>query len=212
MTLKISNLLKLICLCIYAWFCWLMLQITLQYSSFNTDVAFLRIKQEYTSLLYYRIAFFIHVFSAILVLLAGFTQFFSIVRKKFPALHVLSGRVYVFVVLLLAAPSGLVIGIYANGGILSRVAFCMLAILWWWFTFKGFNAARNKNVFAHRSFMIRSFALALSAITLRAWKYLIVFLFHPKPMDAYRIVAWLGWTLNLLIAEIIIYKFLKNKK
>jgi hypothetical protein len=58
--------------------------------------------------------------------------------------------------------------------------------------------------------MIRSFALTLSAITLRLWKYIIVMGFQPKPMDAYQIVAWLGWVLNLVIAEIIIYKYYRK--
>ena len=42
--------------------------------------------------------------------------------------------------------------------------------------------------------------------SLAAWKYILVALFHPKPMDVYQVVAWLGWTLNLLVAEIIIIK------
>ena len=58
--------------------------------------------------------------------------------------------------------------------------------------------------------MIRSFSLTLSAISLRAWKVVLVYLFHPKPMDVYLIIAWLGWGLNLFIAEIIIYR-LKQK-
>jgi hypothetical protein len=54
--------------------------------------------------------------------------------------------------------------------------------------------------------MLRSFALALSAITLRAWKYALVAIFHPRPMDVYQLVAWLGWVLNLVIIEVYIYK------
>ena len=59
--------------------------------------------------------------------------------------------------------------------------------------------------------MIRSFALTLSAITLRLWKYLIVLAFQPRPMDVYHIVAWLGWVVNLIIAEIIIFKYIKYR-
>jgi hypothetical protein len=58
--------------------------------------------------------------------------------------------------------------------------------------------------------MYRSFALTLSAITLRLWKYLLVGVFHPRPMDVYQVVAWLGWTLNLIVAEWIIYKKLRT--
>jgi hypothetical protein len=98
-------------------------------------------------------------------------------------------------------------GIYANGGVTSQVAFCILAVLWIYFTAMAIIKIRKKDIISHRAFIIRSFALTLSAITLRAWKYLIIFAFHPGPMDAYRIVAWLGWIPNLLIAELIIHKF-----
>lgn len=120
--------------------------------------------------------------------------------------HRVSGWLYVGVTLLLAAPTGFVIGLYANGGLSSQIAFCLLAILWLYFTAMAVVSIKKKNFSAHERWMLRSFALALSAITLRAWKYVLVALFHPKPMDVYIVVAWLGWVLNLIVAEIIIYK------
>jgi hypothetical protein len=59
--------------------------------------------------------------------------------------------------------------------------------------------------------MLRSFALTLSAITLRIWKVVLVALFQPKPMDVYRWVAWLGWVVNLILIEFIIYKYYQKK-
>jgi hypothetical protein len=191
----------------------LMTGITLQYIPYNTDVAFLRIKQDYIGAFHYRLAFFVHVYSSLFVLLAGFTQFSDRMLKTKKWLHKLSGRTYVLIVLLLSAPSGFIIGLYANGGISSRIAFCILGVLWFVFTLLAWIRIRKGDYKAHVSFMYRSYALALSAITLRAWKYLIVYLFHPHPMDAYRVVAWLGWIPNLLIAEYLIYKrFNKQKK
>jgi hypothetical protein len=34
---------------------------------------------------------------------------------------------------------------------------------------------------------------------------------HLAPLDRYRIIAWLGWVLNLLIAEMIIRWVIKRK-
>ena len=68
--------------------------------------------------------FYIHVFTAILALPAGFTQFQKKLRRKHPAVHRFNGRVYVFMILLFGAPSGLVIGVYANGGSLHRSPLC----------------------------------------------------------------------------------------
>lgn len=193
----------------YAFFCYLMLEISLQYFPFDTDVAFLRIKQDYIQLTYYKVAFFVHVCSAFFSLLAGFTQFSPWIRKKHPQVHRSSGWLYIVSILAFAAPSGFIIGIHANGGLPSQIAFCLLAILWMWTSVQAMVYIRKRDFKKHRAFMIRSFALTLSAITLRAWKYVIVAIFHPRPMDVYQIVAWLGWGLNLLIAE---YLILKMKK
>ena len=171
---------------LYSYTVWLMLEITLQYIPIRPDIAFLAIKQDYVPLLHYRVAFFVHVFSALLVLVAGYTQFSARLRRLNPSLHRRVGWLYVVVTILLAGPSGLVLGIYANGGVTSQIAFCTLAILWMLFTIKATIEVSRRRIAAHRRWMIRSFALALSAITLRAWKVLLVYLFHPRPMDVYQ--------------------------
>ena len=60
--------------------------------------------------------------------------------------------------------------------------------------------------------MIRSFALTLSAITLRIWKVVLAHYTDIGPMDRYRIIAWVGWVLNFLIAEWYIYYYIKRKR
>lgn len=207
-----GGIIRLALLGAYGYFCWLMLAITLQYWPIAPDVAFLRIKQDVVAIPYYLPAFFVHAFTALLVLPAGFTQFSAAFRRRWPSWHRRLGKVYLLVVLILAAPSGLLIGLHANGGWSSQWAFCLLAVLWFYFTWEAWRQARRRNWTAHRDFMIRGFALALSAITLRAWKYLLVALFHPHPMDVYRLVAWLGWVLNLLVAEFIIHHLNHRQK
>ena len=194
----------------YIFFCYLMLRITLQYIPLDTDVAFLRIKQDEMVWSFYRIAFFIHVYASIFVLLAGFTQFSNNILRKYNQLHKKSGWLYIIVVLLLAGPSGLVLAVYANGGWSAQIAFCLLAILWMFFTTKALYHIVKRQLIQHQKYMYRSFALALSAITLRAWKYILVWLFQPKPMDVYRWVAWLGWVVNLVFVEIIIYYYFRK--
>lgn len=199
-------------LIIYAFFSYLLLKISLQYVPYDTDIAFLRIKQDVINIPFYKLSFFTHVYTAVLVLPACFTQFSAYIRRKLPKLHRYSGWLYAGVVILLAGPSGLYMGIYANGGLISQISFVLLASLWIGYTFTAVLKAVQGDYKTHRDFLIRSFALTLSAITLRAWKYLLVFLFEPRPMDVYQIVAWLGWIPNLIIAELIIRKILKFKE
>ncbi len=187
-----------------------MFLITLDYFPISDKVGFLRIKQwvfrKYpgTESTIWFVAFYIHVASSMLVLLAGFTQFFKYFYKY--KVHKYMGRLYVIVTLLLSAPSGFLMGIYANGGIWSQTSFITLSVLWWVTTYMGYRKARSKDFDTHRKWIIISYALALSALTLRAWKFGITNWtdLNMKPMDLYRLVAWIGWVPNLIVAILII--------
>ena len=197
----------------YIYFSYLLLLITLQYIPYHTDVAFLRIKQDVIVFNHYKIAFFTHVYTSIFLMIFGALQFSNYIQKKYIKLHRISGRFYVGILLLLSGPSGLIMSYYANGGLLAQVSFLLLSTFWILFTFLSFYFILNKQIIKHQKFAIRSFALTLSAISLRLFKYLLVFFFEPLPMDAYRIAAWSGWTFNLLVAELIIYyKFSRISK
>ncbi len=183
-----------------------MASITMSYIPYNTDVGFLRIKQQYIGIDHWRTAFFIHVYASMWVLFAGFTQFSKKLLKSRPKFHRTLGYIYVVDVLLITGPAGLLMGFYANGGLLSRIAFVSLAILWIFFTAMALIKAKQKDFKSHRNYMIRSYALTLSALTLRAWKYGITNTMNVPPMDVYRIVAWLGWVGNWVFAEWWIWK------
>ncbi|MCS3794964.1 DUF2306 domain-containing protein [Niastella sp. OAS944] len=96
-------------------------------------------------------------------------------------------------------------------GIPSRIAFTSLSILWMATTIKAWRSAMGGQITAHKEWMIRSYALTLSALTLRAWKWLLIALFHLRPLNAYMIVAWLGFVPNLIFAEWLIRQQ-RNKK
>jgi uncharacterized membrane protein len=167
----------------------------------QTDVAFLAIQQDALQLSYYAIVFFTHVFSAIFLIGLGALQFSNTLLSTYKKLHRNLGKAYVGIILLLAAPSGLVMGIFAMGGIVAQVAFVLLSILWFYFTYKAFVFAKQKNFIAHKHFMMRSYALTLSAISLRLFKWILANTLAPAPMDMYCTIAWTGWIVNWLVVE-----------
>ncbi len=203
---NILNVLKALLILGFGYFFGLMLKITLEYIPLKTDVSFLMIKQtevgERPEYLYF---FYTHVYISIFVLLSGFL---AILRKDFRLknFHKNAGKIYIFLILMLAAPSGIYMGIFANGGIYSKISFMILGCLWWFSTFKAYQLARQKKFKEHKQWMWRSFVLTVSAITLRLWKVIVVYLFHPNPMDVYQVIAWLGWIPNLLLIEYLITK------
>ena len=99
----------------------------------------------------------------------------------------------------------MIMAIYANGGITSKIAFVALDSLWFWFTLKATLLAFKRKFKSHQKFMVRSYALTLSALTLRIWKQVLMRLTDLDEDTIYMIDAWLGFVPNMLIAEIYIY-------
>jgi len=188
------------------YFTYLMTLITLQYVPINYEVAFLALKEEQIALDYYKVSFFTHVYTSLFTLIIGGFQFVKYIRINKPKVHRLLGKSYTFLILFLAAPSGLVMAIHANGGTIAKVSFVFQALLWFLFTLNGWRTAIRKKWYQHHAWMILSYAMTLSAVSLRLIKWILVNTLAPPPMDTYRFVSWAGWVVNLIIAGIIIQR------
>ena len=185
-----------------AFFSFLMIRLTLPYRAMQPDIAFLRSKQHIYHVKHWRFSFYTHVFTSCLVLLAGFTQFSSWLLRRRPRIHRTMGWTYLVTVCLVSGPAAFVMALYANGGWLARTSFTTLATLWIGFTFLAGYYVMRKRFVLHGSFMIRSYALTLSAITLRSYTYLLEqTTWNITPREIYILTAWLSWVPNLLVAE-----------
>jgi uncharacterized membrane protein len=182
----------------FFWF--LMLRIVLPYSSGRTDIDFLLTKQPYLHLEHYMGAFYLHIFSSLWLLASGLTQFSANILKNKANLHRWVGRIYVVIILFISGPAAIVMSYYANGGPFSRLSFLTLSIFWWYATLRSYLAIRGGNIRAHGDWMIRSYALTLSAVTLRIMQFGFTFT-DIHPFVSYQIIAWPSWLLNWAIAE-----------
>lgn len=179
----------------------LMLKGIVRYYPLDDHVGFLQFKQDYLHITHWKIAFYVHVFSIIFALLAGFTQFSPTLLKDHRGIHKIMGQIYVYDILLINFPAAFIMAIYANGLIPGKAAFIILDCLWFWFTLKAVLEIKKGNIQLHREYMIRSYALTLSAVTLRAWKMVFLGFIDIDPLHLYMINAWMGFIPNLLFAE-----------
>lgn len=191
-------------LALLAFFTWVMFRIIWPYTSGRTDIDFLLTKQHIIHLPHYRGAFYLHIFPALLVLAAGLTQFSGKILQRLPVLHRWVGRVYAFSILLACGPAGMLMAWYANGGPWAQASFLVLSGLWWGCTWVAWRAIRAGDIRRHGAWMLRSYALTLSAITLRLMQFGLASYTDTDPEEAYRLVAWPSWVLNLVIAEVVI--------
>jgi uncharacterized membrane protein len=168
---------------------------------FPTDIDFLLTKQDVLPIAVWRWAFYAHISTSLLTLLSGLTQFSRTIYLKYPRIHRFVGKIYVITLLFVSAPSGLLMAFYANGGLKTQVAFSLLSVLWWLFTFIAYRKIKTGHTRSHAAFMMRSYALTWSAVTLR----LMQFAFGQYQLldyeTAYFVSAWCGWLLNLLFVE-----------
>lgn len=177
-----------------------------RYLSFKTNVAFLLQKQDYISNSLWLTSFYVHVFSAVFCLMAGLTQFSNYILREHKSLHRTIGKLYVYAILFVNVPSGLILALYANGGLVAKSAFIALDLLWLVFTLLALYHIKNKLILLHRSYMIRSYALTLSVLTFRLLRPLLEFSTELDKETIYKLDAWLAFTINLFVAEIIIRK------
>jgi Predicted membrane protein (DUF2306) len=121
------------------------------------------------------------------------------VRNRYRNAHRVAGRIYA-AGCLIGGGAGLVLALGASTGFVSTMGFGLLAISWIYTTAQGWRFAVQRRFDQHRAWMIRSFALTMSAVTLRL--YLPVVEFLPiAPDDGYRAIAFLCWIPNFIVAE-----------
>jgi hypothetical protein len=175
------------------------------------DNGFLLTKSESVRYSVYLPAFYIHIVTGSIVLIAGILQLSKGIRARYPTWHRSAGKVYIFVLLIFTAPSGLVMSFYANGGISARSGFAVLAVLWWFFTWKGFRHAIRKQWHLHRAFMLRSYALTFAAVTLRLYSFFFA-LAGMRGESIYAMIVWLSWVPSLIVVEIWLQRKTDDKK
>lgn len=103
-----------------------------------------------------------HALFGTIALLSGPLQFSARVRQRYLAFHRILGRVYVVSVLLAAA-----LAITISSGRALFPGTCVQAGAWIICTVAAFLTARNRNIAQHRQWMVRSYAVTFTFITLR---------------------------------------------
>jgi uncharacterized membrane protein len=148
--------------------------------------------------------FYAHIVFGGFALLIGWIQFSKKLRLKNIKLHRNIGKLYVIAVLI-SGISGVYIGFFATGGIVSALGFISLGLIWLYTTVKAYITIRQKNIVLHQKYMIYSYAACFAAVTLRIWLPLLT-LFFGEFIIAYKIVAWLCWMPNITVAYFITKK------
>ena len=182
---------------------------TLPYFSFSKDFSFIEERKLLFQSAIYNASFYVHIAAGAFCIGTTLIQFSSYILKKRRQIHVWSGRTYVFVVLILGAPTGLYMSFFAKGSFYERALFMFMALFWFFTTYKGLTTILAKNVLAHKIWMIRSYAMAMTAVTFRVY-HILFYLLGWDHLENYEVSLWISVIGNMLIAEYLIYR--KSRK
>jgi len=197
------------------WFCMaalaaILFALTIEYLSFRSDFNFLQKKQDIVFDPLWRPTFYFHIISSMIVLLIGPFQFLKKLRLKYMSTHRLTGKIYVFGILFIAAPTGFIMAFYAEGGTWSVIAFILMSLLWFVTTLMALIKIKQRDIEGHRIWMMRSYAMSFAAVTLRLLNPLFsVFIINNENLIIVS-TAWLSWLLNLLVVEGMIFALHKK--
>jgi uncharacterized membrane protein len=145
------------------------------------------------------VATFAHFMGGAIAIVAGAFQLNSRLRTRFIHAHRWLGRSYVLAVVG-GGIAAFALALHSFGGLIAQAGFGALAACWIGSTLNAYRHIRQGDLSAHRSWMIRSYALTLAAVTLRL--YLPSSQLAAIPMSAaYPAISWLCWVPNLLVAE-----------
>ena len=155
---------------------------------------------------FWNIGFYGHIVLGGIALLIGWMQFSKKLRQKNLPLHRNVGKAYV-IAALISGICGIYIGFFATGGIISAAGFISLGVIWLFTTVSSYLAVKKRDIRKHEIMMIFSYAACFAAVTLRIWLPILTSI-TGEFVSAYRIVAWLCWVPNVIVAFLIV----KNRK
>ena len=146
---------------------------------------------------------FVHIVPGLLFLSLAPLQFIPRIRKRHIRFHRVLGRVLVSCALI-SGVFALVVGfrLPVFGGIATQSAVAFFGAIFLFSLVKSLWHIRRKEVRLHREWMIRAFALAMGVATIRVFLVLFMELGSFSMEEAFGTTFWLGFSVNLLVAEV----------
>lgn len=153
----------------------------------------------------HRLLTILHITPGLLFILFAPLQFVRRLRNRNPKLHRWIGRVVLVSGLIIGSSALVMSPQMAIGGPNETAATMLFAIVFLFSLSKAYLHIRKGRILQHREWMIRAFAIGFAVATVRP----IVGVFfatsrltHLTPRDFFGTAFWLGFTIQLMVAEI----------
>jgi hypothetical protein len=146
----------------------------------------------------WRAAFGVHVGGGLVCLLTALPLFSRRLLASAPHVHRALGWGYVASVLVLLVPGGLALIPFAKGGLVGQSGFLIQGVWLFAVTFAGLRRVLARDFVRHRAWMVRSYAMASSALSFRV---LFVAFQAAGSARAYEMGIWASLGLSVVLGE-----------
>lgn len=184
--------------------------IALSYFDFDLTKHFLGSKQAMIGNRIWLIAFYLHLLFGSIVTLIGIPLFFSKLIPFKAKLHKHLGKIYIGSILFVSGPTGLYLAFFAEGGQYATIGFILMSMAWMIPTYIAFQRIIKGDIQGHYNWVIRSYCMTLSGVTLRLLTPIATRFFEIDYQTSFVLSAYVPWMLNLLIGEVLV--LMNNKR
>lgn len=183
--------------------------IALSYFDFDSTKHFLGSKQEMVGNGIWLCAFYVHLLFGAIATLVAIPLFFSKLIPFKAALHKHLGKVYIGSILFVSGPTGLYLAFFAEGGQFATIGFILMSVAWMIPTYMAFQRIIQGDIQGHYNWIIRSYCMTLSGVTLRLLTPIGSRYFEFDYETNFILSAYIPWVFHLLLGELLV---LLNKK
>jgi hypothetical protein len=145
---------------------------------------------------------FFHVVPGSLFMLLGLLQFTPQIRGKYPEFHRLCGKIFIVTGIISLIVAFLIVAKFPLGGMNEIVPTILFGLIFAYCVFRAYWYARKKRFGLHREWVIRTFGLGLGISSIRIFFFALQHLFGLSDYENIGISFWLGFSINLMIAEV----------
>ena len=155
----------------------------------------------------------IHILAGTVFMLLGPLQFIPSIRRYWPKIHRVTGRVFLVCGLIAAATGlGVEFTFPLRGGYAKRAAMVLFALAMLVALVLAWRAAVRRRIDLHRAWVVRAYAIGLALSTTRLY-FIPAYLMYGNPSQfEAATVTWAGFCINCLVAEWIVRRSRRTQK
>ncbi len=142
-----------------------------------------------------------HITAAVPAIILGPFLLSPFVRKHWLHLHRQLGKWY-FVGCTISAITVFPLALQNSGGTVAHIGFGMMAVTWLFVTWMAYASIRNRDIVAHRRWMMRSYAMTFAFVHVNlTYKHLLPYeMFTLQGVRTFQ--SMISWQFNLMCVEL----------